>query len=305
MTDASEAYANRRALGMETTTDASLDDLEKRLGNGCVWDANTSRVNEGRTTAVMSLARAALAALRADNARLVRERDNAVSCKRGQHDSGTQFCAIAVDAIREMDEAREAHETTAAELHSWIKIKADAEARATDLAAQLAAKDAEIERLREAGLDTLASLVAAVSLLERGGKKAAASDKMFGIMLDDYRRSADRARAALEAKPSATSRSSPMTEREKLIEAMARALVAAEYARNPSHKTQISYARDDARAALAAIEAQAVVMPKEATEEMVKAVDDDLAYGAPINCYKVDVLALYAAMVERSPYRTG
>jgi hypothetical protein len=32
----------------------------------------------------------------------------------------------------------------------------------------------------------LASLVAAVSLLKRGGKKAAASDKMFEIMLSDY-----------------------------------------------------------------------------------------------------------------------
>lgn len=38
----------------------------------------------------------------------------------------------------------------------------------------------------------LASLAAAISLLERGGKKAAASDRIFEQMLDDYR-------AALEA----------------------------------------------------------------------------------------------------------
>jgi hypothetical protein len=62
---------------------------------------------------------------------------------------------------------------------------------------------AEIERLRAALLDTGASLAAAISLLERGGKKAAASDKMFIVMLDDYRKSLERARAALTAQPAA------------------------------------------------------------------------------------------------------
>ena len=62
---------------------------------------------------------------------------------------------------------------------------------------------AEIERLRAALLDTGASLAAAISLLERGGKKAAASDKMFTVMLDDYRKSLERARAALTAQPAA------------------------------------------------------------------------------------------------------
>jgi hypothetical protein len=57
---------------------------------------------------------------------------------------------------------------------------------------------AENERLREALIDTTASLVASVSLLERGGKKAAPSDKMFAQMLVDYKNSIDRARAALE-----------------------------------------------------------------------------------------------------------
>lgn len=50
---------------------------------------------------------------------------------------------------------------------------------------------------REGAKDALASLVAAVSLLERGGKKAAASDKMFGMMLSDYKASIARTRAAL------------------------------------------------------------------------------------------------------------
>jgi hypothetical protein len=55
-----------------------------------------------------------------------------------------------------------------------------------------------IEQLEDALIDAGASLAAAISLLERGGKKAAASDKMFAVMLSDYQKSMDRARAALE-----------------------------------------------------------------------------------------------------------
>jgi hypothetical protein len=47
-------------------------------------------------------------------------------------------------------------------------------------------------------IDVASSLAAAISLLERGGKKAAASDKMFEQMLTDYRGSLNRARAALK-----------------------------------------------------------------------------------------------------------
>ena len=46
-------------------------------------------------------------------------------------------------------------------------------------------------------IDLAASLAAAISLLERGGKKAAASDKMFDQMLRDYRASLERARGYL------------------------------------------------------------------------------------------------------------
>jgi hypothetical protein len=58
---------------------------------------------------------------------------------------------------------------------------------------------AEIERMREVLIDTTASLVAAISLLERtpAAKKAAPSDTMFAIMLKDYRKSVAQARAAL------------------------------------------------------------------------------------------------------------
>lgn len=61
------------------------------------------------------------------------------------------------------------------------------------------AKSAErqVETLREALKDATAHLVAATSLLERGGEKAAPSGKMFAQMLVDYQTSADRARAAL------------------------------------------------------------------------------------------------------------
>lgn len=60
-----------------------------------------------------------------------------------------------------------------------------------------ATKDAELSALRESTIDVTASLAAAVSLLERGGKKGAPSHRMFAVMLADYRASLDRARAAL------------------------------------------------------------------------------------------------------------
>lgn len=55
-------------------------------------------------------------------------------------------------------------------------------------------------RLVEALTDVGASLAAAISLLERGGKaakKAAPSDRMFDQMLKDYSASLERARATL------------------------------------------------------------------------------------------------------------
>jgi hypothetical protein len=53
--------------------------------------------------------------------------------------------------------------------------------------------------------NTTVNLIAAVSLLKSGGKKAAASDKMFAQMLADYTNSFERGRAAIakaeEVKP--------------------------------------------------------------------------------------------------------
>lgn len=62
---------------------------------------------------------------------------------------------------------------------------------------KLGANDSLIDELREALLDVTANLVAAHSLLRNGGKKAAASDKIFYMMLDDYEASFERARATI------------------------------------------------------------------------------------------------------------
>lgn len=59
--------------------------------------------------------------------------------------------------------------------------------------------------MREVFVRVLASLAAAISILERTpkAKKAVASDKMFDTMLDDYRKALEAGRAALTA-PGAT-----------------------------------------------------------------------------------------------------
>ena len=51
--------------------------------------------------------------------------------------------------------------------------------------------------LYEAAIGAAASLAAAISLLEGGGKKAAPSDRMFDQMLVDYRNALETARAVL------------------------------------------------------------------------------------------------------------
>ena len=63
------------------------------------------------------------------------------------------------------------------------------------------ARAADIERLRHVVIAVTASLAAAISLLERGGKaakKAAPSDLMFDQMVLDYTASLEDARDALE-----------------------------------------------------------------------------------------------------------
>jgi hypothetical protein len=68
-----------------------------------------------------------------------------------------------------------------------------------ELQSRAAAAEARAEKMREALIDATAHLAAATSLLERGGKKAAASDKMFAIMLGDYNAALKRSRDTLAA----------------------------------------------------------------------------------------------------------
>jgi len=70
-----------------------------------------------------------------------------------------------------------------------------------DCADTITALRTEVERLRAALVNATASLVAAISLLARGGKKAAPSDTMFAMMLADYQKAVDEARAALTQEP--------------------------------------------------------------------------------------------------------
>ena len=103
--------------------------------------------------------------------------------RRGEHYLASQLTTLRV-ALDEAEAERDRFLTT------W------AESRKRHLAAE-AERDAANALL----LHTAASLAAAISLLERGGKKAAASDKMFAQMLTDYRKTLDAARAHLGAKP--------------------------------------------------------------------------------------------------------
>lgn len=66
-----------------------------------------------------------------------------------------------------------------------------------ELLVRILAALSQPDAMREALEDTLASLVAAHSLLSRSSKKAAPSDKMFDQMMADYAESIERARAAL------------------------------------------------------------------------------------------------------------
>ena len=86
------------------------------------------------------------------------------------------------------DTSREAIEALSADLR-FIR-----QPTAADVILALLARAEELEGVL---IDATCSLVASVSLLERGGKKAAPSDKMFTQMILDYKGSIERIRAAL------------------------------------------------------------------------------------------------------------
>lgn len=107
-----------------------------------------------------------------------------------------------------MNKCTRCGEVNPAEIHTCSpQTKAQKLAQALDLvwtgglapeaAAELRRLDALNAELVEALLDVTASLVAAHNLLQNGGKKAAASDKMFSLMLNDYEKSFELGRAVL------------------------------------------------------------------------------------------------------------
>lgn len=63
---------------------------------------------------------------------------------------------------------------------------------------RLRAKVAKADELEDAFIGVAASLSAAIYLLEKGGRAAAPSNKMFDQMLKDYKRSLEQARAAYQ-----------------------------------------------------------------------------------------------------------
>jgi hypothetical protein len=76
----------------------------------------------------------------------------------------------------------------------WVSYDDYKEAadRIEELEAKLSKSEALLAKALEAGVDVAASLTSAISLLEAGGKAAAASDIMFFQMLADYTTSLDR-----------------------------------------------------------------------------------------------------------------
>ena len=92
-------------------------------------------------------------------------------------------------------------EWTEEELAAWEQ-KRRAEAAEAERDTLLA----QVGKMREALVGATASLVALLSMVNKtrlghAARRVAASDKMFAIMLDDYQKSVDVARAALTKEP--------------------------------------------------------------------------------------------------------
>ena len=86
------------------------------------------------------------------------------------------------------------HTFSAAVLSPFYEYETGVDTQVSNADATLIAASPE---LLEALRGTTAALVAAISLLERGGKKAAPSDKMFFQMLKDYTKAAEAGRVAI------------------------------------------------------------------------------------------------------------
>ena len=107
-----------------------------------------------------------------------------------------------IEVLEEQRDAALARAEAAERERDWHKSLTQSHDLLADNAALKAranAAEAKVAKLREALIDILASLVASVDLLERGGKKAAPSDKMFAQTLVDYKNRIERGRAAVAA----------------------------------------------------------------------------------------------------------
>jgi hypothetical protein len=104
----------------------------------------------------------------------------------------------AADRIDELEVSLQAVLNREAATTARYDAKTDElEAKLAECLERNALLEARLGKAVDAAVDAGASLAAAISLLERGGRKAAPSNKMFDQMLVDYRNSLERTRATL------------------------------------------------------------------------------------------------------------
>ena len=99
-----------------------------------------------------------------------------------------------IDEIKHLKESNDVYERLFKNMSEEIQCE---ERRFSGLWEQFAALAKTNQELVESLSDVLAHLVAAHSLLQRGGKKAAPSDTMFMQMLKDYEKSINNGRTIL------------------------------------------------------------------------------------------------------------
>ena len=110
------------------------------------------------------------------------------SCRNHVPVERIEAAITAITALRERVAALEAEQDASCNAEELRQTRVDRDALR-----------AEQDALQQVLVDVTAHLVAAHSLLKRGGKKAAGSDKMFTIMLKDYEASIERGRNVVRA----------------------------------------------------------------------------------------------------------
>lgn len=97
-------------------------------------------------------------------------------------------------------EAADAIKELVAERDNLVSVICEHVAKRKEYYDRAEKAEADLAAAREGLRDVLAHLVAAVSVLEHGGKRGVASDKMFKVMLSDYHKSIERGRAIAAAR---------------------------------------------------------------------------------------------------------